>query len=190
MKGLNLYKIRDMAIASGRSVYSIQQLANLVGKPKSVAKVYASRLVRKGMAERLLRGKLSFVDDDYVVLGQLVEPSYVSLSSALLFHGFITQVPAFVEGVTTKNSRRYEKLGVVYHKIPPSLFYGYEKYKKSRGYAFVADGEKALIDWVYLGRPPKGVIADVIGKTDRGKLRKYVERFRGRGRKKLEGWLL
>lgn len=190
MENLNLYKIRDMALASGRSVYSVQQLAHLISRPKRIAKVYASRLVRKGLARRLLRGKITFIDDDFVILSQLIEPSYVSLSSALLFHGLTTQVPACVQGVTTRNSRRYEELGVVYHKILPSLFYGYERYKKAGGYALVADPEKALVDWVYLGKPPKGVIAELTGKLDRQKLRRYIERFKGRGRKKMERWLL
>ena len=190
MKEMNLYRIRDLALGSGRALYSIQQLANLVKKPKSVAKVYASRLVKKGLAKRILRGKISFVDDDYVVASQLLEPSYVSLSSALLFHAAINQVPAFVESVTPKNSRRYEALGVVYHKIPPSLFYGYEKYKKGGSYVFVADAEKALMDWVYLSPPSKSMITELMGKLDKKKLAGYVARFRGRGRKKLERWLL
>lgn len=190
MGKLNLYKIRDLALASGRSVYTIQQLAHLIARPKSIAKVYASRLVNKGLATRVLRGKITFIDDDFVVLSQLIEPSYVSLSSALLFHGITTQVPAYAEGVTTRNSRRYEGLGVVYHRIHPSLFYGYEKYKKSGGYAFVADPEKAIIDGTYLGTLPRSTVAELADSLDREKLRAYVERFKGRGRKKMERWLL
>ena len=45
MREWSLFKVRDAAWASGRSVFSVQQLAHLIGKPKPVAAVYASRLV-------------------------------------------------------------------------------------------------------------------------------------------------
>ena len=131
MEKLNLYKIKEMALRRKRAVYSVQQLANLIGKPKTIAKVYLSRLVEKGLAKRILRGKITFVDDDHVVASQLLEPCYISLMSALLFHELINQVPKQVECVSPRNSRRYPEHGVIYHKIPASLFFGYERYQKS-----------------------------------------------------------
>jgi predicted transcriptional regulator of viral defense system len=181
--------IRDLALESERAVYSIQQLSNLISKPKSIAKVYASRLVKKGLAKRLTRGKISFVEDDYVIATQLIEPSYVSLSSALLFHGLIQQVPAAVQSVTPTNSRKYEKLGLVYHKIAAALFFGYLRYKKGSSYVFIAEPEKALLDLVYFTPPRKEMISEIIGKLDKKKLEDYVGRFRGRGRNKLKRWL-
>lgn len=190
MERTNLYKIRDLALASGSAVFSVAQLANLIGKPKAVAAVYSSRLARKGLAKRLLRGKISFVDDDFVIATQLLSPSYISLSSALLFHELVQQVPAQVECVTTVNRRDYPKLGISYHKIPPTLFFGYSKYDKSGSYMFVADKEKAVIDSVYLNRFPEGSLHEILPKLDAGKLKEHIRRFKGRGRKKLENWLL
>ena len=189
MKEISLYQIRDLALGSRRAVFSIQQLANLTSKPREIARVYASRLVKKGLAIRLVRGKISFVDDDYVVATQMVEPSYVSLSSALLFHGLTTQMPAYMECVTPRNSRRYAGLGVVYHKIQPSLMFGYEAHKKSGSYAFVADPEKALLDSAYLSAETT-LLDELLDKVDRKRLECYVLRFHGRGRKKLERWLM
>jgi predicted transcriptional regulator of viral defense system len=190
MKKTNLYEIRDVALKSGRAVYSVQQLAHLIKKPKSTAKVYSSRLVRKGLAKRIIRGKISFVVDDYVISTQLLEPSYISVHSALLFHDLIMQVPQNVECVTTKNSIRYKPLGIVYHKIPGSLFFGYEKYGKGDSYVFVAEPEKAVIDGVYLNMLSKEDILEVITKLDKNKISKYIERFRGKGKRKLEEWFL
>lgn len=187
---LNIYKIRDMAREGGRAVYSVQQLANLVGKPKKIANVYASRLVAKGLATRLVRGKLAVTSDLHTVATQLLEPSYISLHSALNFHGLITQVPKEIECVTPKNSRNYRELGIAYHRIPPGLFYGYERHGRGGGYAFVADPEKALVDGVYLNRLPKGLVEELKGKVDGKRLAEYVQRHEGRGRKKLERWLL
>ncbi len=189
-KYLNLYEIKELALKSKRAVFSVQQLANLIGKTKNVANVYAYRLVQKGLAKRLLSGKISFSNDDYVNATQLVEPSYISLQSALLFHGLVTQVPKNIECVTTRNSKRYDSLGITYHKIPPSLYFGYTKHTKGDSYMFIAEPEKALIDSVYLNTISLNQARELASKVDRIKLENFIKRFKGRGRKKIERWLL
>lgn len=190
MERLNLYKIRDLALKSGRAVFSIQQLANLIGKPKSIAKVYASRMAKKGLVKRLLRGKISFVEDDFVIAAQLLEPSYISLNSALLFHNIITQVPKAIECVTPRNSRRYGELGIVYHKIPSRLLFGYKKYRKAGSYIFVAEPEKALLDGIYLNAFKKGMVKELMEKMDKKKLSEYAAALKGRGAKKARRMVL
>ena len=182
---MNLYQIRDKALKSGRAVFSVQQLANLIGKSKAVAKVYLSRLAKAGLARKVLQGKISFSDDDFVVASQLYEPSYISFSSALSFYGLISQVPAKVECATTKNSRSYPELGVYYHRLPPSLFFGFAPRKKGESYAMVADKEKAVLDMAYLNMLPKPFYQEIAATLDRKKLAEYAKRFNGRGEKKL-----
>jgi predicted transcriptional regulator of viral defense system len=190
MEKLNLYRIREMALKSKRAVYSIQQLANLIKRPKSITNVYASRLVEKGLAKKILRGKISFIDDEFVIASQLLEPCYISLNSALLFHQLIQQVPKQIECVSPKNSRRYDDLGINYHKIPPSLFYGYERYQKGSSYIFVAAAEKAIIDGIYLNSISKNTIKEIIDELDEEKMKKFLSRFKGKGKKKMEKVLL
>lgn len=185
MKELSLYSIRDLARESGRAVYSIQQLANLLGKSRAISAVYSSRMVRKGLATRLVKGKITFVDDDYVIATQLIEPSYVSLNSAMLFHGVATQVPKNIECVTTRNSIRHEELGILYHKIPPCLFFGYQRVDKSGSYMLVADPEKALVDGVYLNIYSDRDVEEFIPKVNASRLKTLSRGFKGRGGKKL-----
>ncbi len=185
MKELSLYGIRDRALESGRGVFSVQELANLIGKPKRIATVYASRLAKKGLAWKLLKGKLCFERDDFIVATQLVEPSYVSLGSALLFHGIVQQVPKNVECVTTKNSLRLKGLGLVYHKIPSQLFFGFRKHLKGRSYVMVAEPEKAVLDALYLNVFSENDLRELRGKIGAEKLRSVAKKFSGRGSKKL-----
>ena len=187
---MNLFEIRDLAIKSGRSVFSVQQLANLLGKPKAIATVYFSRLVKKNLAARILRGKIAFSEDDFVIATQLVEPSYVTAQSALLFHGLLQQIPGSIECATTKNTRKISKFKINYHKIPPSLFFGFEKIGRENSYFFIAGKEKALIDGIYLNILPKNVIGEIKEKLDIEKLKEHIEKFKGKGRKKLERLLL
>ena len=59
MERLSLYKIRDAAVSSGRAVFGISQLCALLGVKRNIAAVYLSRLVNKGLAVRLRRGRIS-----------------------------------------------------------------------------------------------------------------------------------
>ena len=187
---MHLYQIRERALASGRAVFSVQQLATLIGSSYDVAKSYASRLVKKGFAQRLVRGKLTFIDDPFVIATQLVEPSYISGYSALLFHNLTTEIPRYVEVITTRRSIVYAELGLHYYKVKPNIFYGYKKYKKGKSYVFVAEPEKALIDGLYLGILPETLIEEVGAFLNRERLIHYLCRFNAKGKKKLERLLL
>jgi predicted transcriptional regulator of viral defense system len=114
MKTLSLYKIKEMALNSKRAVYNTSQLSSLIGKDFNTASVYLTRLWRNGLAKHLLRGKISFVENDFVIASQLIEPSYISLSSALLFHNVRQQVPRRIQSVTPVNSITYDNLGLEY----------------------------------------------------------------------------
>lgn len=189
MKKSNIYEIRETARKMGRAIYSIQQLANIIKKPKKAANVYAMRLVRKGLAKKVMQGRLSFTDDEYIIASQLIEPSYISLFSALLFHQLIKQVPQHVHCVTTTNSRNYENLGIIYHKIPRALFYGYKKYKKDFSYIMVADPEKAVIDAIYLNLISKDTTDEIKSNLDKKVIESYIKRFSGKGKKRIMRWL-
>jgi len=186
VKELSLYQIRDIALESGRAVFSMQQLSNLIGKPKQVCTVYASRLVKKGLAVRLLKGKISFEKDEFIIASQLIEPSYISLGSALLFHGITKQIQKSIECVTAKNSLRFKKIGVVYHKIPGSLFFGFKKHLKGKSYVMIAEPEKALLDGLYLNVFSENTLKELSQEISLKKLKALMKKFNGRGKKKLE----
>ena len=78
-------------------------------------------------------------------------PSYVSLQSALYFHGMISQVPAVTYAVSLARARRFSTpLGVIsVHHVAPSFFYGYEDTGQTG--VLMASPEKALVDFLYLG---------------------------------------
>lgn len=138
-------------LRSGRLVFDLGQLANVSLLPRRYARVYASRLVKKGLARRVVEGVISFTDDPFVISTQLVEPSYVSFTSALYLRGQIRQAPAFVECVTTRNSLKFPELGIEYHRIIPQLYFGYERMERYGSYVYVATSEKAALDMVYHG---------------------------------------
>jgi predicted transcriptional regulator of viral defense system len=173
---MKIYEIRDHALSSGRLVYSTRQLAKLVGVPDSHAKVYAYRLVQKGMAWRLSRGSISFTHDTFIIASQLIKPSYVSMHSALYLRGLIDQVPSIVEAVTTKRPAWLRELGIRYRKISGKLFFGYERLARANSYVFVATPEKAVLDTVYFGGSPD---PSVLNQLDKEKILEISEAFLG-----------
>lgn len=193
MKELSLYRIRDMAIASGRAVFNVQQLSNLIDKNRAISTVYMSRLVDKGLAKYLIKGRISFVDDDFIIATQLVEPSYISLDSALMLHGIINQVTAKLECVTTNNSKEYPEIGITYHKIPGKLLFGYERESRGSSYTFVATAEKAIVDGIYLGiyDEERAIeLSKIQGNNKKGldfhNIIEQISEFRGKGSIKLK----
>jgi predicted transcriptional regulator of viral defense system len=118
------------------------------------ASTVLARLAAARQVVRLRRGVWAFPDrvDPLTLPGRLTAPlpSYVSLQSALYFHGMISQVPAVTYAVSLARARRFDTpLGVVsVHHVTPGFFFGFED--TGRQGAFIASPEKALVDFLYL----------------------------------------
>ena len=184
-KTWSIYTIKEKALKTGRAVFSTKELSNLTSTKVANANVYSTRLVKKGLAKKLIKGKISFDDDEFVIATQLLEPSYITGLTALNLLGLIQQVPVKIECATSKRSIKYETLGITYHKIPCQLFYGYKKQKKSQSYVLIAEPEKAIIDGIYLNILTKDILKELDEKIDKEKLIEYAKRFKGRGKKKI-----
>ncbi|MDG6928317.1 MAG: hypothetical protein JRN10_02985 [Nitrososphaerota archaeon] len=184
----SIYLLRDEALSSGRSVFSYAQLSKLFRIKQGEAKVYASRLIARGFATRAIEGRISFTDDRFVIATQLVEPSYISFTSALYLREIILQVPAVVECVTPVISNRLPALGIEYHKIDPILFFGYERVSRGNNYVFLASPEKALLDMVYFSKIYDRAYGESFQYINFEQLAEYAGKFAGtrRGKKVME----
>jgi predicted transcriptional regulator of viral defense system len=89
----------------------------------------------------------------FVVANRLARPSYVSLQSALSFHGLIPEYVPVTASVTTRRPARWDTpLGSFeYRHIQVDLLRGYRSQTfAGEQVAFVATPEKALLDLLYL----------------------------------------
>ena len=119
-----------------------------------------SRWQRKGLVVALRRGMylLNFKDreihpDAGFLANQLYGPSYVSLESALNYYGLIPERVAMVSSVTTKKTMRFENAegDFIYQHIKPQAFQGFTAVRTENGLSlFMAEAEKAVIDFLYL----------------------------------------
>jgi predicted transcriptional regulator of viral defense system len=89
----------------------------------------------------------------FLVANHLASGSYVSLQSALGYHGLIPEHVPVVTSVTTRRPGEWNNpVGqFIFRHVQPDLFFGYQRLEvSSRQFAFVASQEKALLDLIYL----------------------------------------
>lgn len=123
-----------------------------------------SRWVASGRLSRLRRGLYALArphaqerPDPLALASRLQRPSYVSLQSALAYHGVIPEAVPIVTSVTTGRPRRFRTpFGeFVYRHVRPGLFWGYREIELGPGLqGYVALPEKALLDLLYLTPGP------------------------------------
>ncbi|MGC8568208.1 MAG: type IV toxin-antitoxin system AbiEi family antitoxin domain-containing protein [Candidatus Micrarchaeia archaeon] len=134
--------------SNGISVFSIKDAARLIGKPKHYTTVF---LKRDRIIKRAANGVYYTPEaSNYEIASSIVEPSYISLISALRFYNITEQIfnIIYVLSPVRRNAVYIDEVKIEFIKVKPSLMYGYAK---ADG-AMVAEPEKAIIDMLYLGR--------------------------------------
>lgn len=123
----------------------------------NIKSVHASkileRLLKAGFVSRLKRSKwiLTTQIDPLSIAAHLTSPcpSYVSLYSALYYHGIISQIPSQIYCITLARTHKLKTpMGVfTFHHVTPELFFDFEI---SHDGIAMASAEKSLVDYFYL----------------------------------------
>jgi len=134
----------------------------------SVSQVRATKLVfdknnfgrweKQGLLIKLRNGYYAFADIAstegfaHYAASKIYKPSYISLHTALAFHGIIPEATNEITSVSSlKTSTFKNNLGTFsYKKIKPSLMFGYDAVEKNGFTFFMASPEKAILDLLYL----------------------------------------
>ncbi|MBI5358037.1 hypothetical protein HZB69_00180 [Candidatus Amesbacteria bacterium] len=109
------------------------------------------RLESQELIIRLGKGKYRLSDStvsSFTVGNFLLQPSYISLETALNLYGILSQFPYISTSITPLKSRKVNTQGIDYEyvHVDKSLFWGYIK---TDDY-LIANPEKAIIDTLYL----------------------------------------
>lgn len=136
----------------GRPVITTDDAAVRLRMTLSATSRMLSRLARSGLVLPLRHGLWSLqLDLDPLVLPEYLAapmPAYVSLQSALYYHGMIGQIPQVIYVASTARTRRVTtRLGTYsIHRLPPELMGGYA----TTDDVHLATPEKSLVDLLYL----------------------------------------
>ena len=140
-------------------VFSLEDVKNLFpdGKPKSIKNNFI-RWLSKGYLLRLKRNLYKFVEQgselkipDLYIANRLYGPSYVSLETALSIYSIIPDVAMGVTSVTTLPTRTFKnKYGLFFYRTcQKRAFTGYRLMSYEGFKVYIADKEKALVDFLY-----------------------------------------
>lgn len=100
------------------------------------------------------QGTWIFPDTEPLILPSILAapfPAYVSLQTALYYHGMISQIPTTIYAVSLGRTSTHKTpiANISMHHIQPSFFFGYEEIENNE-LLKIATPEKALIDIFYL----------------------------------------
>jgi len=148
-----------------------------------------SRWAGNGRLYRLRRGLYALAPPyrkvtahPFVIANRMVRPSYVSLQSAMAFHGLIPESVPVTTSITTGRPGEFSTpLGTfAFRHVRTPLFQGFSEVEMdNRQPAFVATPEKALLDLLYLekGSDSEAYLAELRLEIDDGFGLEKFERF-------------
>jgi predicted transcriptional regulator of viral defense system len=112
----------------------------------------------------------------------LRKDAYVSLESGLREYGISTQSPRTLTCLTTERAKNFKgrTITISYRNISPRLYWGFSRKTTRYGSYLIAEPEKAILDWIYLGiQNGTAPALDELdfSNIDRPKLLNYARRF-------------
>lgn len=124
-------------------------------------KVYHHRLIewrKKGYVDRIANGLYKFSEVElndqrlYYIANRMFDPSYVSLTTALSYYGFIPESVYRITSVTTRKTASFTSKYATfeYRMIKRNLMFGYILLGKNQIRIKMAEPEKAILDFFYL----------------------------------------
>ena len=157
---MRLLDVQNRLDAQGRAWWTTADAAALLNTSTAHASQLLRRLAMAGAMMPLARGRWAFrAKLDALALPEALTaplPSYISLHSALYFHGMISQIPGVIYAATLARTRRYNTPAgtVSLHHVDPSFFSEYTTDPASG--ISMATPEKALLDTFYLSASGRG----------------------------------
>lgn len=152
-----------LSLIGGETLFDSSALLSGADPPSEVHRAL-SRWTAAGRLVQLRRGLYVLAPpyarrppDLIAIAGRMRRPSYVSLQSALAYHGAIPESVPITMSVTTGRPGRWETEfgGFRYRHVHLDLFWGYEQVGlREDGAGYVALPEKALLDLFHFTTGP------------------------------------
>lgn len=133
------------------SLFSVNDAKKIFGiKKENTLYKFLQRLEKARVIERITKGKYKFSFgevNEFELANFILNPSYISLESALSFYGILPQFPYTITSVAPSKSRKtiYSNKEYEFSQLGSKYFSGFEK----RGKFLIATPEKALLDELY-----------------------------------------
>ncbi len=181
---MNYYNLSSKLRSHKMYIFTLGDIKNLF--PREKVKTIKNNFIRwlsKGYFVRLKRDLYEFVDKgreleipDLYIANRLYEPAYVSLETALSVYSIIPDVAAGVTSITTRPTRTFKnKYGSFFYRTcQKKAFTGYRLMLSEGFKVYIADKEKALVDFLYY-RLRFGISLDFVEERLNKKILKNID---------------
>jgi predicted transcriptional regulator of viral defense system len=153
----------ETALTGHGALVSFDQLADIFIEDRQYLRKRISKLARKGWLFRIKRGLYMISDlhsrgtlsiSQYAIVNALVDQAYISLESALQYHGYYDQLLNKVSSIATQQYQDKVIDGYTFSFVRtlPEYFYSWETHQIDGQAVKIASKEKALIDLIQFHR--------------------------------------
>ncbi|MFC1894962.1 hypothetical protein ACFLYH_03360 [Candidatus Dependentiae bacterium] len=158
-----MYKnIRDLIEEWPKCFIKDIDLVMLLNRTDDARYSIIKRSIKSGLLIRIKRGLYliksktkQFLPDEFELALLIYGPSFISLESALSYHGLIPETVYTITCVSTKRAKEFKTpIGLFSYKhVPAERFYtGVDRITKKNGIIFVATPWRSIADFIYTRR--------------------------------------
>lgn len=174
------HQVEEILQKQGLTVFSSEEFRRATGFSPASVKHLLIRYVRKGLILKLkerrgLYGLKSRPPHPWRLANRLLQPSYISLETALAHYGVIPESVYAVTSVTPKITRSFEALNLsfLFHRIKKEAYRGYRPLEIRGETVLVGEPEKAMADYLYFVHLGKKILNERI-RWDRLKTKNVI----------------
>lgn len=181
---LNPLLIKEELIKRRLFFFTANNFEQIFQLSKSKSKYFLEKNSYNGLFIRLKKG-LYCINSELVteeeLANRLYQPSYISFEYALAYYNIIPEMIYSITSATTKPTRTFTVNNKTYSylTIKEEAYTGYSLIKKGGTSFYIAEPEKALIDYLYFTALGKKTLNDRINTAflQKKKLVKYANLF-------------
>lgn len=148
------FRIREVLLGKKIRIFTGVEFCRLIRMNHTKAKYFLENSTKRGLFSRIKKGLYSLASDpldEREIANALYKPSYISFEYALAWYGIIPEAPYSITSATTKATRALNVQGknFQYYTIKKEAFTGYQLVQEGKFNVFMAEPEKALVDYLY-----------------------------------------
>lgn len=180
-------KVREVLLKRGIRVFTPDLFAQVFGLTSVATKYFLETQTKEAFLLRLKKGVYTLQTDlpsEEEIANVLYQPSYISFEYALSYYGILPEMPYMVTSATTKPTRLFTvgNRSFLYRTIKRTAYTGYSLLRNNERAFYIADKEKAFVDYCYFVSLRKNTLNDRVvtlakQKIDQKKFSHYVTLF-------------
>lgn len=153
-KAVTPAKVQKALLAHNTPIFTKRDMQRLLHLSAKKIDRVISEAIADGILTRIKSGLYALEvrqPSTFVVANYLMEPSYISLETALSYYRMIPETVYAITSITPRYPKKFFRMNreFVYHKINKQLYFGYRKISIGGALVLIAEKEKAALDYLY-----------------------------------------